>query len=250
MKNRCIYSIASVVSVCLSSLLVGYDAIAQTSASTSSMVLAAEALSSEASAVPIGFVPPTGDRAPQYTRAGGTRSSCDAISILPESGVGLTASARPMLQAYFKSGVERVWLAVEAVDGSEYYTFAEDDYLNIPAGGGLVEVPLPKTLVELTPDKSYTWSMVLMCGDPLGPNTPVINGGIERVSSVPSAYEDPTLSLVEKAASYGEYGLWYDLISTLTLIRQEQPDDLRAEQNWEDVLRSVGLERIFEDAQS
>ncbi|MEM8503760.1 MAG: DUF928 domain-containing protein [Cyanobacteria bacterium P01_D01_bin.1] len=250
MKNRYFYSVASVVSVCLFSLLAEHGVIAQTSSSAPSAASSSNALSSEAASVPVGFVPPSGDRAPQYTRAGGTRSSCDATSILPESGIGLTSLARPMLQAYFKPGVEQVWLAIEAVDGSEHYTFAEDDYLDIPTEGGLVEIPLPKTLVELTPDKSYTWSMVLLCGDPLGPNTPIINGGVERVSTVPAAFENQTLSLVERAAAYGEFGLWYDLISTLTLIRQEQPESFSAEQHWENVLRSVGLESVFDEVQS
>ncbi len=235
MNKRSMYSVSSIAGVCLFSLLTGAGAIAQTSAPSSS------ALPSGASAVPIGFVPPADDRAPEYTRPGGTRSSCDAISILPENGTGLTVAARPMLQAYFKSGVEQIWLAVKAVDGSEYYTFEDDDYLEIPLGGGLVEVPLPKTLVELTPDKPYIWSIVLMCGDPLGPSTPVINGGIKRVSPVPPAYGDSTLSLSEKASVYGESGLWYDLISTLTLLRQQQPENLQAEQSWETILRSVGL---------
>ena len=248
MNKRRLYSVASTVSLCLASLLTGpltrQGAIAQTPVLSSPVAL------SQASAVPIGFVPPADNRAPRYTRPGGVRSSCDAVSILPESGTGLTTAARPMLQAYFKSEVQKVWLVVESVDGSEYYTFGEDDYLEIPAGGGLVEVPLPKTLVELTPDKPYIWSMVLICGDPLGPNTPVINGGVQRVSSTLSADEDATLSLMEKAAVYGESGIWYDLVSTLTLIRQEQPENLQAERNWETVLRSVGLGIVLNSPES
>ncbi len=196
----------------------------------------------------LGFVPPADDGAPAYTRGGATRNpACDALQVLPKNGSGLTLSSKPMVQAYFQSGVKQVWMIVEAEDGSEYYTYQENEYFALPAGKGFAEVPLPDSVGELTYDKQYRWSMILLCDQPMGPSSPVIHGGIRRVSGTASPVQLASMSLLEKAQLYGELGLWYDFISALTQMRLEMPNNTQIALGWETSLRAVDLDVIFDE---
>ncbi len=239
MKRHCVLSVASAVGLSCSILLSGYTTIAQTSSTL---------VQSQSSAANVGFVPPADDGAPAYSRGGATRNpECDALQVLPENGSGLTAETRPMLQAYFQAGVKRVWVKIESDDGSELYTYGEDEYFTLPEGKGFAEVPLPDSLVELTPNKRYSWTMALLCDSEFDVNSPSVKGGIQRVDSIASLAETASMSLQEKTRVYAEAGLWYDYISALTLMKEENPDSMQLLQNWEAALRAVDLGIIFDE---
>jgi len=211
-------------------------------------------LEPQSTSVRVGFIPPNGEGMPRHTRGGATRSSCDALQILPETGSGLTTAAKPMLQVYVRENVEQIAVTIEADDGSEYYEYLEDATVAVPADKRVIEIPLPEALVELTQGKQYTWSMILLCGESVGsedvgPNAPVIQGGIRRVAPILTGEQDTTLALEEKARIYSENGLWYDLVTTMTIMQAEQPENSRIQQQWQALLRSVGLGSIFEDAE-
>lgn len=194
------------------------------------------------------FVPPLDDGAPSHSRGGATRNpECDALQVLPENGSGLTTEARPMIQAYFQSGVKQVWMQVEAEDGSELYTYGDDEYFVLPEGEGFVEIPLPESMGELTLNKLYSWKLVLLCDQPFGPSSPQVSGGIRRVEPVASLAERESMSLYEKMSISAESGLWYDYISALTLMKEENPESTQLMQNWEAALRAVDLDVIFDE---
>ncbi|MEL6489673.1 MAG: DUF928 domain-containing protein [Cyanobacteria bacterium J06634_6] len=245
MDTKCLFSVASAVGLSISMLMSG-----QASASPFPWRVAqnSNALLAQQSsgARTIGFVPPADEGAPRYTRGGATRDDCNALQVLPESVSGWTGEARPMVVAYFKKDVQQVLLKVEAVDGSESYIYADDELFAIE-GEGLAEIPMPNSLGELTENKLYVWSMVLLCKDkPLGPNSIVVKGGVKRVAPVLNAVDAEAMSWDEKAAAYAETGLWYDLVSTLVSTKAAFPDDAEVEQAWESVWTSVGLDEAFE----
>lgn len=238
LNKRHIAFVASAVGLSFSMLVSSQRAIADPVGALMTSQLSAQ----------LGFTPPADDAAPTYTRGGATRNpTCDALQVLPENGSGLTLSARPMVQAYFQAGVKQVWMLLEAEDGSEYYTYQENEYFTLPEGKGFVEVPLPDSVDELAYDKQYRWSMILLCDEPMGPSSPVVHGGIERVSGIVSPAELASMSLPEKAQLYGESGLWYDFISALTQMRLENPDSAQLALGWETNLRAVDLDVIFDE---
>lgn len=205
-------------------------------------------LNSEMNAARITFVPPADDGAPKRTRSGATRigdetrSRCNGIvPLLPETGLGLTSKEQLSLFVYAPEGsVSQALLSVESIDEMEQY----DAFVHLPDHGGVVEVALPETLPLLKTDEQYSWSLVLMCDGELRPDSPVITGEIKRVSPVLEAVPAEMVSLAEKAVIYGESGLWYDLVSTLALMRAENPDDDQLAQDWAAVLQTVGLSEI------
>lgn len=247
MNKKTIFCIASLATVSLSSLTVILSAVAEPLPWKSTQSTR-RVFNSQTSAVRIGFVPPAGEGTPRHTRGAASRTGCDALQILPESVSGLTTEPRPLIPAYFSDNVSEVWLAIEAEDDSEFYEYASGKTFSLPAGGGVATVPLPDSLVELAPNKQYTWSIILICGDEeIGPSTPVIRGDIKRVEPILTPTEHATTPLAEKEKLYGQAGLWYDLITTMTLMQETNPDNPQLAQRWESLLRSVGLDGVFED---
>jgi hypothetical protein len=93
-------------------------------------------------------------------------------------------------------------------------------------------------------DQSYQWAVVLICGDRPSPNDPFVTGWIRRVAPPPATNKSQTP--LERAASYGEQGIWYDALTTLAEARRSQPADSTLEKIWVDFLTepSVGLGAI------
>jgi hypothetical protein len=192
-----------------------------------------------------GFVPPTDEGAPRSTRSGATRGQCAGIvPLLPESGAGLTAADRISLYLYVPEGsVDQALLSLKSLSGSEQY----DAMVSLPENGGIVAVEFPETMAALEVDQQYSWSLVLMCNGELRPDSPVVTGLVRRVAPVLSAAQKETTTLLEQAEIYGEAGLWYDLVSTLALLRTENPNDDQLTEDWAAILQTVGLEDLTDE---
>jgi hypothetical protein len=196
----------------------------------------------------IGFVPPASDGAPRRTHSGASRlpSQCGGLPLLPENGLGLTANEQLSLYVYLSPGsvVHQGRLSVTAADDSEYYeTLVDFPIEQLTEAGGVMEIDIPETLPALKSDQEYSWSLVLMCNGQLRPDSPVLNGAIQRVAPVEKA-QGNDISLAEKAEIYGEAGLWYDLLSTLAAMRGENPSDVEVAAHWSSVLQTVGLDSV------
>lgn len=248
MNKYRVFSVASAIGVSLSVLPSTHVPIVAINSHAVAQESTAQLTSPISPTIAVGFVPPDDDGAPTYSRGGATRNpECDALQVLPENGSGLTSAAHPMVQAYFQSGVEQVWLKIYADDGSEVYTYDDEEYFTLPEGKGFAEIPLPSSLSELALDKRYTWEMALICDGEFNVNSPRVKGGIRRVSFEMPLAGDELMSLQEKMRVYAESGLWYDYISVLTQMKAASPDSVQLVQNWEAALRAVNLDIIFDE---
>jgi hypothetical protein len=208
----------------------------------------------------VGFVPPADDGTPRSTRSGASRtlltSACGALPLLPENGLSLTTHEQLSLYVYFAKGstASNIILNVKSSDQSEYY----ETSVSLPAdkfveNGGVIEIEVDDMLPALKTGEEYSWSMVLACDGQLRPrpDSPVLTGAVERVNPLLAA-QSADISLMEKAKLYGDAGLWQDLLSTLALMRIENPDDAQAVaqavEHWSEVLESVGLDEVADAA--
>lgn len=196
----------------------------------------------------ISFIPPADDGAPRSTRSGASRlpDQCGAMPLLPKSGIGLTANEQPSLFLYFSQGstVDQAILSMKAADQSEIYeTTVSLPQVGSAEKGAVVKVNLPESLPSLEAGKEYTWSLVLMCNGQLRPDSPVLEGGVKRVAPIPAA-DETSVSLAQQAEIYGNAGLWYDLLSTLALMREQEPENAQPVSTWSSVLNTAGLEEI------
>ncbi len=240
MKTRMTVTAAALLGVLLPCTSIFDTAIAQS---------ADRLRTTETHATRIGFVPPLTSGSPNRTHSGASRrpmpSQCGGIAILPESGIGLTATEELSLYVYFAEGtvVDEAILSLKSLDESEYF----EANLSLPRekfaeSGGVMEVAFPEALPVLPADEEYTWSLVLKCNGQLRPDSPVLGGAIQRVESTVNI--QPDASLVEQAQAYGEAGLWYDLLDTLALMRVEDSADVQSMEHWSNVLETVGLDMI------
>lgn len=178
----------------------------------------------------IGFNPPPDNGSPNRTRSGATRDgSCEGYAFTLDDSVGLTTEEQLVLHLYLPtpedegSAVDRVALSMKTPDGSEIY----ETRVDLADSEGIVKVNLPEALPALELEKEYVWSAVLMCNGQLSPGSPVLTGAIRRVAPMMTAEQMATTSLSHRSALYGESGLWYDWITSLAMLRIEDPSDSR-----------------------
>lgn len=196
-----------------------------------------------------GFLAPPGKEMPSRTEGGASRGSCmDDLSqsqqavqlITPASNSGLTAAKRPVFMAHIKSSkAHQLFFSLKNADESYFYEMT----MSSPAQGGLVKFELPASAPELQVGEEYRWSVAIICGSRLGPDSPWASGWVERVEPGPEvANLSQSLSLVEQASVYGQAGLWYETAAALAEWKAE--DAQAAGPAWNSFLQAAGLDKI------
>ena len=198
----------------------------------------------------ITFEPPNEDR-PQLTKGGASRGdrcaidsqeSLPFIPLLPATNHGLTTTSHPTLLAYIpNTSAQSVFLSIQDENEEEIY----QGVLPIGNQSGIISLDVPQEAPALETGKTYKWSFALMCDNKLRPDSPIIEGYIERVqpeSELTAQLEGATP--VEMAALYGKAGIWYETIATLVQLREAEPQNKELMNAWNSILNSVGLEKV------
>lgn len=197
------------------------------------------------------FEPPNGGQ-PNNTAGGASRgglcSEDPAIPgswmspLMPSNQAGLTVTDRPTFFVYVPQTSAKTALFV-LKDETEDYDYTKT--IPISRTAGIISVKLPSDAPALEVGKRYKWSFVLLCNGELRPDSPGIEGQIQRVAENPTlSNELKNSSPLERAALYGKDGIWYDTLTSLAELRRSQPDNTTLAATWEDLLKSVGLEAI------
>jgi hypothetical protein len=210
------------------------------------------------------FEPPS-DGQPENTTGGASRGGkvCPqdakdldpSLTLLkPANYQGLTVAEHPTFFVYVPQTSAKKALFVLKDESEDYYY---QKTLPIPSKAGVVDFKLPADAPALKLGKNYQWSVVLICGEAIRPDSPAVVGQIRRIelnSTLSSQLKN--LSSLDRAALYGKNGIWYDTIATLAQLRRDsstqgiatiaptQPDDPTLAASWEELLKSVGLEAI------
>lgn len=203
---------------------------------------------------------PSGGGKPPTTRGAGSRNDrlCpqdialnpDALSskpqpltaLVPSNQLGLTWAERPTIWVYLpKTSARQIVLSIKAA-GSQH----SQRFLPITGAAGIVGIPVAETAPPLEVGKSYQWAVVLICGDRPSPNDPFVTAWVQRV--LPDTVWSDRQSALERAARYGERGIWYDALTTLAAVRRSQPNNAAFTKIWTNFLAqpSVGLGAISE----
>ncbi len=204
-----------------------------------------------AAQVAVTFKPP-GRLAPKTATVGGaSRGICGADktgslinnmkAVMPSTNIGLTMAERPRIYAYVPSGAKEAVFSMVDEKGHQYHMAM----LNLPNKAGVMEVTLPDSLPPLQMNQDYKWSILMICGEELDTDSPAIEGWVRRVEGdrnlVSQGNQPASLDLAAKLA---QNSVWYETVSTLATLRQEQPNNANVKAAWQQVLGSVGLEPI------
>lgn len=163
-----------------------------------------------------------------------TAQTMTVKALVPESHYGLTAAARPTILAYLpETSATEVFFSIKGEDKQLHYEAS----LPISGKAGLLSLNLPDDAPALESGKHYQWFLAVKCNNELRPSSPFVDGWIQRVQV------DRTVSTVaaqspsiQKAASLGAAGFWYDTLATLMQLKQQQPNNQEIAQSWREVL--------------
>lgn len=208
--------------------------------------------------------PPPGAPPEGRRRGGATRGSVNQ-GACPKLPIGLTALVpaigEPTADANEKPG--QVWgnttLAQptfwfyspypQAADYSVRFELRRDGSgesvyktsLVLPNQPGIVSLQLPNT-VSLDVDQRYRWFLTVDC-KPLSDATPVsVEGVILRVPISSSLSQSlANASALEQASLYAKAGVWYDALTILAKLRQQNPQAATA---WQTLMQDVGLSEL------
>lgn len=159
--------------------------------------------------------------------------------VIPHTQQGLTVSERPTFFVYVpKTSATQGYLIVK--DNSEDYYYQTK--VAIPNEGGIVAIALPDAAPGLEVDKTYQWSFVVACEEPLRADSPRVQGWIKRTEVNASSSQMGAGASLETANFYASEGIWYDALTTLAQLQQSQPEQYTA--TWQQFLSDAGLEAI------
>ena len=198
------------------------------------------------------FNPPAGDK-PKISQAGASRGIGECISqaensdlpfvpLLPVSEQALTVASHPTVLASLpETSAQKILFSWRDENSDDHY----QTILPIDNQGAVTSFTLPEDAPPLEVGKTYHWALAIMCDGKLRPDTPTIQGQIRRVT-LESAISDrlETANTLESAIIYGEAGIWYETVANLAQLKTAAPSDHSLTSNWEDLLTSVGLEKI------
>jgi len=157
---------------------------------------------------------PPGDDAPDRTVGAGSRSdgACPADegrlrSRMPRRNFGLTAQSHPGIYIQLPAtAAQRVLLAFR----NEAGTYYERAFLPLPSPvlneAQLFRFALPPTAAPLTVGENYQWTLVLVCGETVQPDDPVLTGWVQRTT---------TNARSADAQWFAQHGYWYDLLDAV-----------------------------------
>jgi hypothetical protein len=163
-------------------------------------------------------------------------------ALVPQNKQGLTLAARPTFWVHLpKTSAQRAVLSLREEGG----TFHSQSFFPITGEAGIVSFELPGEAPILAVNKTYQWTLVLLCGDRPSPNDPAVTAWIRRVSqpaSMPaSLHRAPAL---QQADWYGQHGFWYDAVTSLAPLRRSYAHDQTIARVWNGFLQSAGLQSL------
>ncbi|QSJ17350.1 DUF928 domain-containing protein [Nostoc sp. UHCC 0702] len=206
--------------------------------------------------------PPTDNPPGGRPRGGATRDECllqfcpqlTALVPFTKNGSvtnvwGLTTDANPTLWVYTPytkdSATKDCAFTTEFVLQDEDLSPIYEKPIALPAQPGVISISLPANAPSLTIGKQYHWFVNIRCyADQTSP--PIfIKGVVQRVSLKPAiAQQLKRATPLQQFTIYVQNGIWYNALSTLAQLRQQNPQDAALKTEWKNLLSSISLDDV------
>ncbi|MEH2251357.1 DUF928 domain-containing protein [Nostoc sp.] len=142
---------------------------------------------------------------------------------------------------YTKDLPYEVEFVLQDQDSNDIYRKA----IALPDKAGVMRVSLPTTAPALALDKQYRWFFTINCDKEKDSPPTFVNGVIKRVELNPAAVKElQTAEPLKRYAIYAQNGIWYEALTTLAQLRQNNPQDAALQAEWRNLLNSIGLKDI------
>jgi Domain of Unknown Function (DUF928) len=198
------------------------------------------------------FDPPPGQGSPKGTAGGGSRPVMPSCLIPPDSTalptllapknyLGLTTQTHPTFWVYLPTTMAKT-IEFSLFDHNRNGIYQVS--LPLPKSAGLIAIPLPKTTPGLTIDRTYHWTIALVCNSRRRTEDWVSGGWIQRQQ--PSDKLQKELKYAEKpvdrANFYLQSNFWYDAMTTLS--QQKLPNSAALTELWSSAFDAAGISEV------
>lgn len=162
-----------------------------------------------------------------------------------EGQLGLTVSDRPTFIGYIpKANAENGELLIlENVSPNNDRLIIRQSF-PLSDRSGIVSINLPATSRTLEVGKMYKWKLRIVCNpDDRSQDVQSNTVWVQRIqpdSTLTNQIKNATPTNL--SAVYAEAGIWHEALASLVKARQAQPTDSTFVANWEQMLKSVGLD--------
>ncbi len=208
---------------------------------------------------------PKGDPPGGLTVGGGGRSDCPQVA-RPLTALMPTTSRQKATGRTVKDvwalttvGAPKLWFYSPYAAGDRYpveLIIRQDTdrgkilarrSVAMPKQPGVFSVAMPETLANMQGNERRYWQLNLNCSRK--PNAVPIQlaGMIHRVEMFRLQPIEAATTPHELAVEYADQGLWLEALDVLGQARMAEPDNLEIQQDWKDLLESVGLSAFTKD---
>lgn len=192
--------------------------------------------------------PINGGGTPPAPEGTGSRGDCiykeekpPVSRLVGRTNLDLTVSGHPTFWVYIPYTPEEAPAGEFSLQDEQGINDIYRTSFQLPETPGIVSIRLPETKPPLEKDKSYRWYFELNCSvsELTNVTTPAsVTGIVRRVSaSVELEAElNAAKTPLERIAAYARHSAWYDALTELAQLRQNQPQNTEIEINWGNLL--------------
>jgi len=160
-------------------------------------------------------------------------------AIVPQSNIGLTTAANPVLLFYVPkiSAQAQLELVVLTADEKNIVT---KQYYKPSSKAGVVSIPLTNASLEV--GKHYHWSFSIICDSKARSRDHFVHGGIKRIQAEPGLTTQLKNASPQQVVNvYAQAGIWQDSVAKLAALRYSRPNDAELKADWEGLLQGAEL---------
>jgi hypothetical protein len=214
---------------------------------------------------------------PSMSREGGISRGADATascagepvtvtSLLPKTNVAQLAAAEKAEIEIEKTVAERptffIHVSQTSAQEAEFIlkkkigednngqpVYDEDKFVDqtvaLPKNPGIVSISLPADAAALEVGSSYYWTFQVICEPTDRTKDVTVDGAVQRIeldSSLANKLQQAEPR--DRPGIYAEAEIWTDALSTLADLRKANPNDQQLQDDWNDLLSSVGLDKV------
>ncbi|NJK30698.1 MAG: DUF928 domain-containing protein [Acaryochloris sp. RU_4_1] len=112
--------------------------------------------------------------------------------------------------------------------------------------GGIIRLPVPTTSPPLEVDKRYTWTLVTYFKRH---ERNFVQGTIYRRGLTPQQQQQlqAAKTPLQRFNLFLQAGSWFDAVSTLVVLKQAAPTDLKLQSMWAHLLQDIDLEELAKE---
>ncbi len=188
----------------------------------------------------------SGDGRPGSQTAGDGRGVCQVpvntplTALIPKSHFGKTIASHPTFWVYVPYSTQEP-LVGEFVLQTEN----RQDVYRVPftlnGTPGLVPIQLPSTAPALETGESYRWYFKVYCNQEKD-NVPFfVQGWVQRVAASDALKQELAAANSRQDRVFADRGIWYDAVSHLARLHQQQPNNQALQKAWQRLLEAKGI---------